>query len=150
MYAKAFGDVAYVIGFIGHECGGHGDVFAREFFGSSTHSASGSGGRQPCLGALTNEVAFKLSQRGKQVKHEFASGGLGVNLFGEAFKPNAARLQGVDGLDQACEVAPEAVEPPYDEGVACAQGFEAVVEFWAVGVFAAGVFLVEGVYAVGV
>jgi hypothetical protein len=90
---------------------------------------------QPCLGALTNKVAFKLGKRGKQVKHEFAGGGLGVNLFGEAFKPNAARLQGVDGLDQACEVAPEAVEPPCDEGVACAQGFEAVVEFWAVGVF---------------
>ena len=95
MYAKAFGDVAYVIGFIGHECGSHGDVFTREFLGSSPHSAPGSGGRQPCLGALTNEVAFKLGERSKQVKHELAGGGLGVNLFGEAFKPNAARLQGV-------------------------------------------------------
>ena len=71
-----------------------------------------------------------------------------VDAFGEALEADAGDGQVVHGGDQVAQVAPEAVQAPYDEGVARAEVVEDRLELGAV-VEGAGRLVRPNPYAAG-
>ena len=109
MDTELLGHLGDIVGAVGHESRCHGQFFALELAWPSTALASRPCRFQPCHGSFTNQVALKLGQRCKQVKHQLARGGVGVDLLGERFKPHAPRFEGVHRLHQVGQIAPKAV-----------------------------------------
>ena len=75
---ELLGHLGDIVGAVGHEGRGHGQLFALELAWPSTALASRPCRFQPCHGSFTNEVTLELGQRCKQVKHQLARGGVGM------------------------------------------------------------------------
>jgi hypothetical protein len=58
-----------------------------------TASAARSCGEQSRLGALTDQIPIKLSERAKDKEDQLAAAGGGVDVFGETFETNAALIK---------------------------------------------------------
>jgi hypothetical protein len=101
-------------------------------------AASGPGGGQPRAGAFADQVAFELGQGGKDVEHELAAGGGGIDRLLETAEPDPTLGELGDGVDQVAQGAAEPVELPDDEGVAGAQLVQELGEDGPVGAGAAG------------
>jgi hypothetical protein len=65
-------------------------LLSSEGFWSATSSSSGTGSDKACLCPLPNEVSFKLSYGAKDMKDQFSATRCGINVLGQAFKPNPA------------------------------------------------------------
>ena len=61
---------------------------------------------------------FELGERAEDVKDELAAGGVGVNALAQRLEANLAAFDVLDGLDELLHGPGEAIEPPYNEGVA--------------------------------
>jgi hypothetical protein len=97
--------------------------FRGERFWPSAEPSAGPGGIEPCLGALPDDISFKLRQ---SAEDEFSSGCGGVNRLCDRFEADPAALKAGDRLDEVGEGPSKAVEAPDDQGVAfpkVAQGF---------------------------
>jgi hypothetical protein len=84
-------------------------------------AAAGPGRGQPGAGALADQVALELGQRGEHVEDELAAWPGGVDRLLQAAEPDPAVGQPGDGVDQMPKGPAEAVELPDDQGVAGAQ-----------------------------
>jgi hypothetical protein len=73
------------------------------------------------VGALANQLALKLGQRGKQIKHEAALGRSRVDGVGQGNQAYAQLLKVAHHLQQVLKGAPQAVELVDVDGVAGAQ-----------------------------
>jgi hypothetical protein len=65
--------------------------------------ASRTGGLQPCLDALSDEVPLKLGECTENMEDELATGGRAGNAFGQGFKVDAPAFEGGQRLSQVGE-----------------------------------------------
>jgi hypothetical protein len=75
--------------------------------------------------ALSDQVPLELRQGRKDIEHEAAAGGGGVDGFLHGLEADTTVGQSPDGVDEVGEGPAEAVEPPDDQGVAVAGVVEA-------------------------
>ena len=86
------------------------------------------GGGQAGLGALDDQLALELGERGEDAEDQLAGGGRRVDrraLAGQDLEPDAALGELVDQVDEVAQVAAEPVELPGDQDIALAQRLEA-------------------------
>jgi hypothetical protein len=76
------------------------DLFGTEQMLSATDTPPGPRGCQPSVGALTNEVAFKLRQSAKDMEDQLTGGGRGVDALGQTLEADLAILEIADDLDE--------------------------------------------------
>jgi hypothetical protein len=93
---------------LSHGGGGQAQLGWGQLERPPTFAASGAGRGRSGGGALGDELAFELGQRGEDPEHELACGGGGVDrraLPGQHRQPDTASGQVVDGVDQVVQVA---------------------------------------------
>ena len=86
------------LGILQHGLGG-GEVLGHEGRRPATQTATRSGCLQAGQGALADDAALELGERGEDVKHQRAAGGGGVDRLGERAQADAALAELLDGLD---------------------------------------------------
>ena len=101
--------------------------------GAAEAGTSGSGGFEAGDGPLDGELALELGQAGDEVDHEAAGGGCCVDGLVKAAEVDASTGEVVDSGHEVGQGASEAVEAPYDEGVALVELVQGVVEAGAGG-----------------
>jgi len=92
--------------------------------GSAADAAVGAGGGEPGHGALVDEVAFQLRERGHDGDEELAlpAGGVGTGEgSGQHAYADAARVELVGDGQDLLDRSAEAVELPHHEDVAAAE-----------------------------
>ena len=123
---------------VGFHRSGQGDLGGGERWFAPSPAAPGARGFEARPGALADEVALELGQGGEDVEDQLAARRRGVDMLLQAFEADAARVEGVDGIDQVREGAAEPVELPDDESVARAEVVQGGFQAGAVGFRAAG------------
>jgi len=81
-------------------------------------------GRQAGPGALADQVALELGQRGEDVEDEASAARGRVDALLEAPEADVALGQRRDGIDQVAQRSPESVKTPDHERVAGSQVVE--------------------------
>ena len=91
---------------------GHGllQFLVRHHGLSPSLAATCSGGGQTCLGALTDQIALKLSERAKYVKDEATAGCRGVDGFGQGAKSHIQTL--AENFGEVMVLSPRQPLPP--------------------------------------
>jgi hypothetical protein len=84
-------------------------------------AAAGPRGGQARVGALADQVALELGQRGKDVEHELAAGGGGGHRLLQAAEPDTPVGERSDGVDQVAQRPAKPVKLPHHQGVAGAE-----------------------------
>ena len=100
---------------------GFGQGLFGKAFGPPALPAPGAGRRQSGLGALADDVALKLGQRGEQIKHEPALGRGRVQVVLQADEVDALVLKPCHQHHQVFQRAAQPVEFPDHERIAGAQ-----------------------------
>ena len=99
---------------------GHGDLLGVKLLGSTTNSVTG--GCQPRIGALPNQISFKLGQGRKHMnmKDQVAARRGGIDCFGQRFEADVAVIEVGYGFDQLLEGSTQPLKAQNDQGVASA------------------------------
>ena len=118
------------------------DFFGRELCGAPSLSAASASGFETGDGPLADQIAFKLSKRGKDMEDEPTGGGDGLDLLSKRFEVDLPLLQVGDQSDKIGEVAAQPIEPPNHESVALSQALEAAFELRPAGVLSTGLLFV--------
>lgn len=134
-HSEFFAEVAD--GRIGLAHRGHGEsnLGRGHFVGSAASTASGARGCQASECALSDEFAFKLSQRSEYSEDEFARrcGGVDGGTFASKnLQSDPALGQIMNDVNQMAQVTAEAIELPDDQGVPFAESFDACDKLRAV------------------
>ena len=87
--------------------------------------AAGAGGVQSLAGALDDQFADELRQRGKDVEDQPAAGSGGVECLVQALEAGALPAQRADDLDQVGQGPGQPVQARHDQGVAGPQVVQA-------------------------
>jgi hypothetical protein len=82
------------------EIKGNVELSCRQDLGSAAFFPSGSGGNKSCCCSLPNQISLKFSECAKDMKDQLSSAGCGINILGQAFKPNPPLLKGSHGGNQ--------------------------------------------------
>ena len=75
---------------------------------------------QARYGALSDQLALELGQRGEDTENQLAGGRRGVDgraVAGQHFQADATTGQVVDGVDEMAQVTPEPVQFPHDQRI---------------------------------
>ena len=86
-----------------------------------THAPTRAGCSKPRHGALGDQFALELGERGEDAERQAPVGGRRIDLrtgTGQYLQPHAPGAQVLDGVDQVTQIAPEPVEFPEDQRVA--------------------------------
>src|SRR5271166_396725 len=106
--------------------------------------AAGRGSGQAVLGALADEVALELGERGQDGEEQLALRGRGVDRLVEAHEVDAAFLEQTGHVHEVAYRPADPVELGADERVARLQAVKALVPLGTAGLGAAGALV--GVY----
>ena len=98
--------------------------------------AATAGGVQALAGALDDQLADELRQRGEDVEDQPTAGGSGVQRLMQALEPDTAATQCADDGDQVGQGPGQPVQARHDQGVAGPQVVQAGGQFGPVGVLA--------------
>ena len=104
--------------------------------GGRPRRARGCGRRPVPRGALDDELADELRQRGEDVEDQPAAGGGGVQGLVQALEPDTMPAQRADDLDQVGQRPGQPVQARHDQGVAGPQVVQAGGQLGPVGVLA--------------
>src|SRR5712691_5259282 len=72
---------------------------------------------QAGTGPFPDEVAFKLCQRRKEMKHQFAGPRRRIDIFLKTFEVNLLLVQVLNSFHQMRQRSPKAIELPHHEGI---------------------------------
>jgi hypothetical protein len=109
--------------------GGHGR-------GPPQARAAAAGGVQSLAGALDDQFADELRQRGEDVEDQPSAGGGGVQGLVQALEPDAVSAQRADDSDQVGQGPGQPVQARDDQGVAGPQVVQTGGQLGPVGVLA--------------
>ena len=104
--------------------------------GAAETRAAGTGGVQSLAGALDDQLADELRQRGEDVEDQPAAGGGGVQGLVQALEADTVPAQRADDLDQVGQRPGQPVQARHDQGVAGPQVVQAGGQLGPVGVLA--------------
>lgn len=110
---------------------------------AATGAATGTSGRQPGLGPLSDQTALKFGQRCEHMKYQLARRAAGLDLFCQTFKTNAALLKIGHDLHKVWQAAPEPIQPPHHQGVPCPQRLAALLKLRPFYILPTGRFFVD-------
>jgi EAL domain-containing protein (putative c-di-GMP-specific phosphodiesterase class I) len=102
--------------------------------------------RQARHGALGDQLALELGQRGEDAEDQLAGGGRGVDgrtVAGQHLQADTAPGQVVHGVDQMAQVAPEPIQFPHHQRIPFAQRLQAARQAGAILALAGRLILVE-------
>jgi hypothetical protein len=60
----------------------------------------GSGGCEPSVGSLPDDIPFKFCERPENMEDQFSTAGGGVDVFGQAFKADVPIMELSESFDQ--------------------------------------------------
>ena len=104
--------------------------------GRPRRDAAGAGGVQALAGALDDQLADELRQRGEDVEDQPAAGGGGVQRLVQALEADTVPAQRADDCDQVGQRPGQPVQARHDQGVAGPQVVQAGGQLGPVGVLA--------------